>query len=121
MDKIIKIVMLRNGRKKIEFNLLHIYRLLKERYGYGYRKINGKGFYLQNSIDGSPRKVNFSELKECFIELLENKFDEFDLPIDQETIIDEFYKQRPIKNGNYARDYLGSDFYLTDLQIQKIV
>ncbi len=120
MRKIAKIFVLRGGIQKVEFCRLSIYRLLKEKHGYRYCKINGRGYYLQLANDGSIRKVEFSDLKECFVELLENKFEDFDLSMDQETILDEFYRQRPIKNGHFARTYLGIDFNITEFQIQEI-
>ena len=32
--------------------------------------------------------------------------------------MNEYYKKKPIKNGIYARDYLGEDFQLSDYNLE---
>lgn len=115
MTTIAKIFETNNGKKKIKFFHLGIYKLLKEEFGFRYIKINGKGHYLKSN-NGVYEIVSFFELKDKFTEYLKAEFDnlEYSIIMDFETFINEYYRQNPIKNGNFARDYLSDEFEPTE-------
>jgi hypothetical protein len=124
MIKLADIFSYKNGRKKIEFFEMGIYDLLK-RLGFRYVKINGKGQYLKEK-NGIYELSYFHHLSKSFIKYIEQEFENLEISkeIDLHSFMNEYYKKRPIRNGNYARDYLGEDFQLSaynrDLILQKI-
>jgi len=115
MIKIADIFELKNGKKKVEFFHLGIYDLLREKLGFKYTRINKKGYYLKYS-HGIYNVVNFHELKDSFLDFIKNDFGSinFNLSIAYLDFINEYYRQSPIKNGNFARTYLSENFTLSD-------
>ena len=122
MIKLADVFEYKNGKKKIEFFELGIYDLLKEKLGFRYAKINGKGYYLKEK-DGIYEISYFQHLGDDFREYLEHEFENLDISkeIDFHNFMNEYYKKRPIRNGNYARDYLSEDFQLTDSNLHLIL
>lgn len=122
MIKLADIFEYKNGKKKIEFFELGIYDLLKEKLGFRYAKINGKGYYLKEK-DGIYEISYFHHLGDDFREYLEREFENLDISkeTDFHSFMNEYYKKRPIRNGNYARDYLSEDFQLTDSNLHLIL
>lgn len=114
MIKIADIFELKNGKKKVKFCHLGIYDLLRERLGYRYTKINNKGYYLKYN-NGIYKVANFHNLRESFVDFIKNEFGsiKFNSAIDHHDFINEYYSQSPIKNGNFARDYLSENFVLS--------
>jgi|GEM_PF-1575797 len=115
MIKIADIFELKNGKKKVEFFHLGIYDLLREKLGFRYTRINKKGYYLKYS-NGIYKVASFHELKDSFLDFIKNDFDsiEFNISVDYHDFINEYYKQSPVKNGDFARDYLSENFALSD-------
>jgi hypothetical protein len=104
-----------NGMKKVKFFHLGLYDLLREKLGFRYTKINKRGYYLKN-IDGIYKVVDFHELKDSIVNFIKKDFDtiNFNIPINYIDFLNEFYRQMPIKNGNFSRVYLGENFILSD-------
>jgi ribosomal protein S8 len=122
--KFIKYQCQKNGKVKFEFFELDIYDLLREN-GFRYTKIRNKGRFLK-SDKGVYKVCNFQDLKDFFVEHIEDNFENLGYPkeIEKEFFINQIYARRPIKKGNYARDYLGEDFELLpqnlDLILEKL-
>ena len=121
MIKLAHIHQYKNGRKRIKFFELGIYDLLK-RIGFRYTKIKGKGYYLKEK-DGIYQISRFHRLSENFIKHIEQEFENLEISkeIDLESFMNEYYKKNPIKNGNYARDYLSEDFQLSSNNLDLIL
>jgi hypothetical protein len=115
MIRIADIFEIGNGMKKITFFHLGLYNLLREKFGFRYSKINNRGYYLKN-IDGIYKVVDFHELKDSIVNFIKKDFDtiSFNIPINYIDFLNEFYRQMPIKNGNFARVYLSENFVLPD-------
>ena len=115
MMKIAHIYKYKNGRKRIEFFELGIYKLLKDELGYRYYKIKGKGYYLKEK-NGIYEISYFHNLLDDFIQYIEQEFENLNISkeIDLHSFLNEYYKKRPIKNGNFARDFLSNGFELTN-------
>lgn len=120
--KLADIVEYKNGRKKVKIFPYGIYDLLKKELGFRYTKINGKGYYLREE-NGIYRLSYFHHLEEAFIEYIEQEFENLELStkVDYHTFMNEYYKVRPIRNGNFARDYLGEKFQLTKSNLHLIL
>lgn len=112
----------KNGKKKIVFFELGIYDLLKEKLGFRYSKIKGKGYYLKEN-NGVFEIVGFHHLGLAFKEFIKKEFYNLDISkqIDYISFMNEFYKRRPIRDGNYARDYLSEDFQLSESNLHLIL
>lgn len=108
----------RNKNLKVEFNLLDIYRILKNELGFKYIKIKEKGYYLQE-INGRYEIVKFYQLKDVFKEYITRYFHTQSISneIDFHLFLNEFYRQSPIKNSNYARQILSEGFELSELRL----
>ncbi len=121
MIKIIDHYTTRNGKKKIDFFMLGIYDLLKNRLGFRYTKINKKGYYLKEK-NGIFKVVGFHKLKDAFKAFIENNYESFEFSneIDYHFFMESYYEKSPIKNGNYAREYLSEDFTLSDSNLHLI-
>ncbi|MEP5341235.1 MAG: hypothetical protein ABJL44_15965 [Algibacter sp.] len=121
MIKLADIYEYKNGRKKITFFEKGIYDCLKK-LGYRYSKINNKGYYLieKNEVF---EIAYFHHLGADFIKHIEQEFTNLDISkkLNLEDFMNEFYKKRPIRNGNYARDYLGENFQLSDSNLDLIL
>ncbi len=122
MIKLADIFEYKNGKKKIKFFQLGIYDLLKRELGFRYTKINGKGYYLKNR-KGIYMISYFYHLEDAFIEYIEQEFENLELSkeIDYHSFMNEYYKIRPIRNGNFARDYLSENFQLTESNLHLIL
>jgi hypothetical protein len=115
MIKLADIYPSRNGKPKVEFFLLGIYNLLKTTLEFRYTKLNGKGYYLKEE-KGLYKIVSFHKLKDDFRNYVSNNFEEMEISkeIGRNDFMNEYYKKAPIKNGNYAREYLSDDFELSE-------
>ncbi|MFC0878716.1 hypothetical protein ACE01N_19130 [Saccharicrinis sp. FJH2] len=122
MIKLADIYTLKNETKRVEFFLYGIYDLLKEKLGFRYTKINGKGYYLKEN-DGIYEISYFHHLGHDFQKYIEQEFDKLEISneIDYHSFMDEYFKQRPIRNGNYAREYLGEDFQLSPKNLHLVM
>jgi hypothetical protein len=111
----------KSGKIKFKFFELHIYKLLKD-HGFRYTKFNKKGFYLKKD-KGVYKVCNFQELIDFFVKYIEENFERLKFPkeIDKELFINEIYAKRPIKNGDFARCFLGKDFELTKQNLDIIL
>ncbi|MEE9363112.1 MAG: hypothetical protein V3U92_10995 [Cellulophaga sp.] len=118
MTKIVEINEFKNGKKNVEFFELGIYKILKEKFGFRYTKIDKKGYYLKYD-KGVYSITNFQHLRDCFHKYLNQEFNNLDLSekIDFEIFINAYYKKLPVKNGNFCREYLSYDFELTEKNI----
>jgi len=114
MIKIAKIIEIGKGKKKVEFFHLGIYDLLKVELGYRYTVINKKGYFLKE-IDGVLKVVQFIDIKDDFKNHIKNNFETIKIEgaISYHDFIEEYFKQSPIKNGNYIRTYLNENFILS--------
>ncbi|MCU4158434.1 hypothetical protein J1N10_20850 [Carboxylicivirga sp. A043] len=67
--------------------------------------------------------VNFLELAEAFREYITSEFENLlELKgVSYNEFINEYYAKRPIRNGNYCRDYLSEDFELTPANLHHIL
>jgi hypothetical protein len=115
MVKLADIYPSRNGRPKVDFFLLGIYNLLKTQLGFRYTKFDGKGNYLKEQ-NGVYKIVNFHDLRDDFRNYISDNFEELEVSkeIGLDDFMNEYYKKTPIKDGNYAREYLAEDFELSD-------
>lgn len=115
MIKLADVYTYRNGKPKVEFFEYGIYELLKSTLGFRYSKLNGKGYYLKEE-NGLYKIVSFYELKDDFRNYINNNFEELEIAkeIGRNDFMNEYYKKTPIKNGNYAREYLSEDFELSE-------
>lgn len=115
MIKLTDIYPSRNGKQKVDFFLLGIYDILKSQLGFRYAKLDGKGNYLK-AENGVYRIVNFHNLKDDFRNYISHNFEKLDASkeIGRDDFMNEYYKQTPIKDGNYAREFLAEDFELSD-------
>ncbi|NQU54449.1 MAG: hypothetical protein HQ522_18145 [Bacteroidetes bacterium] len=122
MIKLADIYKYKNGRKKIVFFELGIYDLLKEKLGYRYTKINGKGYYLKDN-NGIYEVSYFHHLGNSFRTYIEQEFENLEISnqIDLHSFMNEYYHRKPIKDGNYARDYLSEGFQLSNYNLQLIL
>jgi hypothetical protein len=121
MIKLANIFHNKSGQIKIEFFEMGIYDLLK-RLGFRYTKIKGKGYYLKEK-NGIYEISYFHHLGDSFRKYIEQEFDNLEISneIDLNSFMNEYYKKRPIKNGNYARDYLSEDFQLSGYNLNLIL
>jgi len=121
MTKIAEINKLKNGKKNVEFLELGIYKILKEKFEFRYTKIDKKGYYLKYD-KGIYSITNFQQLRDCFHKYLNQEFNNLELSekIDFETFMNAYYKKLPIKNGDFCKKYLSSDFELTEENIDII-
>ncbi|MDO6804015.1 hypothetical protein Q4595_16335 [Wenyingzhuangia sp. 1_MG-2023] len=113
--KIADIKTSKNGIKTVTFFKLGIYTIIKDFLGFRYTQINGKGMYLRYE-KGSYRVSNFIELKDSITEYLKTNFENLEIngDIDFENFINNFYHQRPIRKGDFSRDFLSENFELTE-------
>ena len=123
MIKLAEIRESKTGRKKIEFFQLGIYDLLKNHLGFRYTKINKKGYYLKLNIDGMFEVVNFLKLSEAFREYISTEFENISelKGVTYNEFMNEYYSKRPIKNGNYCREYLSEDFELSPENLHEVL
>lgn len=121
MIKLIDYKKSKTGRIKIDFSLLGIYSLLKNKFGFRYVKIDKKGYYLKE-LDRIYKVVGFHKLKDTFREFVEDNYEqlEFSKEIDYHDFIEAYFKKSPIKNGNFAREYLSKDFVLSEPNLHLI-
>jgi hypothetical protein len=122
MIKLIDYYNTKNGKKKIDFFLLGIYDLLKFKLGFRYTKINKKGYYLKES-NGIYEIVGFHKLKDEFKKFVDENYDslEFSKEVNYNDFMEAYYAKSPIKNGNYAREYLSEDFELSETNLHFIM
>lgn len=122
MIKLADIYQFKKGKKKIVFFELGIYDLLKEKLGFRYTKINGKGHYLKGN-NGIYEVSYFHQLRESFKEFVKKEFDNLEISkeIDLRSFMNEYYHRQPIKNGNHARDYLSEGFQLSDYNLNLLL
>lgn len=115
MIKLADIYQYKNGKKKINFFELGIYVLLKEKLRFRYAKIDGKGYFLQEK-NGIYEISYFYQLGDSFSKFIQQEFDNLEISkeIDLHSFMNEYYHRRPIRNGNYVRDYLSKGFQLSD-------
>jgi len=107
---------LKNGIIKIEFSILRIYSILKDNLGFCYVKYNNKGYYLRNEY-GNYKVIKFYELIDTFTNFIKT---EYITTTSKEELLDAYYRQAPIKNGNAAKQCLKTD-YLSDEKIQEML
>ena len=115
MIKLADIYPSRNGKPKVDFFLLGIYDLHKTQLGFRYAKFDGKGNYLK-AENGVYKIVNFHKLRDDFRNYISDNFEalEASKEIGRDDFMNEYYKKTPVKDGNYAREYLAEDFELSD-------
>jgi len=113
--KLADIYKFNSGKKKVVFFEMGLYELLKNTLGYRYAKINNKGYYLQE-VSGIYKKVDFHKLKDSLRKYLEDSFENLDeaKEIEFHDFMNAYLEKSPVKNGNYAREYLSEDFELSD-------
>ncbi|MCE5332515.1 MAG: hypothetical protein LLF95_10325 [Bacteroidales bacterium] len=110
-----RVTKLKNGKIKIDFSLLKIYSILKDNLGFSYVRYNNKGFYLKNEF-GNYKVIPFFELVDSFINFVQT---EYETTTSKEEILEVIFKTRPIKNGNFAKEYLKK--HLDDKTIKEII
>lgn len=122
MIKLADVYQQKNGKKKIKFFELGLYDLLKVKLGFRYTKINGKGYYLKEN-NGIYEISYFHHLGDSFRKFIEEEFENLEISkeIDFKDFMEEYYKKGPIRNGNYARDYLSEDFVLSPENLNLIL
>ena len=122
MIKLIDYFKQKNGKIKIDFFLLGVYDLLKNELGFKYTKINKKGYYLKES-NGIYTVVGFHKLKDEFKKFIDENYEklEFSKEIDYHDFMEAYFEKPPIKNGNYAREYLSEDFELSERNLHLIM
>jgi hypothetical protein len=110
-----------NKKRKVVFFHLGIYDLLKHQLGFRYTKINKKGYYLKES-NGIFVITDFEELRDSFKAFIKENFDTLELSneINLNDFLEEYYRQGPIRNGNFARDFLSEDFQLSEYNLDLI-
>lgn len=112
----------RKGNLKIIFDQLDIYNVLRNELGFRYVKVNNKGHYLRYN-NGIYDVVGFYHLRDMFKEFINDIFPKLAISdeINFKQFMNEYYKQSPIKNSNFARNYLGENFQLTESNLEKVL
>ncbi len=115
MDKIADIVKTQRGNIKVKFYLDGIYYLLKNKLGYRFTSIKGKGYYLKENKNGLFEIQNFFNLPDDFRGYVYDNFDTLKIngEIDLSDFMNAYYDRLPIRNGSYGKSFLRKDFELT--------
>lgn len=106
MTSHLKIGSFKNG--KFTFLEQVVYELIKETLGFRYNKISKEFFKMEN---GNYRVAKFQHIRDDFHLYLKNNFDEIEIEgeISKDGLLEEYYRQMPIKNSDFIRIILGKE------------
>lgn len=116
MNTITDITKTKRGNVQVKFHLAEIYDLLRDKLGYRFINLKGKGYYLKEKKEGLYEIVNFFDLSDGFIKYIRENFDYVvrNGEIGYIDFMNAYYEKQPIKNSNHGKSMLGKDFKLTD-------
>lgn len=99
-----------NGKKKVKFFEMGVYEHIKE-LGYRYTKIKNKTFFLKEE-NGIYNEVSFKDVKDAFHDYIKDNFDKLEIngEIERHDFMEEYYRQKVVKNSSNIRDDLFEDF-----------
>lgn len=123
MESFVKIKTYKNGRKKVEFDRIGIYGIIRNKLGFRYTKINGKGYYLKEN-NGTFERAHSYELGQEFTKYLEKEFEnfEFSKEIGFKDFMNQFHSKHDLlRNGKYSRECLGKEFELSKENLHLIL
>lgn len=110
-----------SGKKKVEFFNLGIYNFIKNKLNFRYVKVDGKGYYMQQTKEGFIRS-NFSEMEQSFRYYIYENFEKLEIngKIDYHTFLEFYYHKSPIKNNNLLKKLLSEDFELSANELHNL-
>lgn len=123
MVKFADIIEVQKDQRKIEFNDVAIYELLKKHLGFRYTEINKKGYFLKLGEDGYYEITGFITMFKTFEESIKSEFENIKelKGLDQDEFLMQFYNKHPLENKAFLKRYLSNDFKLSKDNLHKLL
>lgn len=105
---------------KIKFKLISIYDLLIDDLELGYYKGIKRGVFIKN-VDGVYKRVGFHVIEDDFLKYVESNFNLFfQDEITYDDFLEEYIKQKPIKNSFGLKYSLKENFRETNPDLEHL-